>query len=744
MLLSIVLMVKNEEQFLEKTLKALDELRNKIDSELIILDTGSTDSTVEIAKKFTDKVYFDKWNNDFANMRNKSISYAKGEWLLILDADEELLDDTKIINFFESGLYKEYNCASVVLRNIHSEDLKEYTDANNLRMFKRKGFRYEGAIHEQPKYKTPIYNNIAAFNHYGYLYADEDFKQKKLKRNETILLKELKKNPNQPYINFQLGKNYLSLGNKEEALYYMEKSMEEHKKEKCIPEYLYSNLVNVYRELNKFDEAEKICIEYIKNIDDKNIDIYYYLALVHQRVYKYKESIESFKRYIYLIDNYSISTQATSIFADGVTVGLKEKAELGIIENYFYLNEFNKIAKAIKNLSIDQMKSIYHIVIISLIKVNKIDELVNIYNEKLTSEVEKTTFKTNLENVMFRLTKNEKLRLFKALSSIPGNYGTLNKVRLGLKLSKDDINEILKDENYNYYSDLIYYGMNQGYDLIELLKGVSNIDKEKYLQYLVLTKKNKVGEIYDYVINYKSTLQTEKLALLSLMAKILLKGTTISKEKYKKLFNIYINYEYLYLKSIYKGLSDKDIMYYSKDSDEIFVINLKLINDIKNEDKIKYVKEIKELILKYPNFKDGVEEIIEFFKKEISESDEVKNMRNRFIEIIKEFINIGNIGEAEQHIEIYKETFGIDNKIMNLISVLYIIKGEFINADQELKKIFILDPNNFDAIFNIAYVKRGLGEYDEAINFLNYIIENCDDENLIEESKIEIKGINGI
>ena len=77
MLLSIVMMVKNEERYLDKTLYALNDLRKDIDTELIILDTGSTDSTVEIAKKYTDKVYFSKWNDNFADMRNISISYAK-------------------------------------------------------------------------------------------------------------------------------------------------------------------------------------------------------------------------------------------------------------------------------------------------------------------------------------------------------------------------------------------------------------------------------------------------------------------------------------------------------------------------------------------------------------------------------------------------------------------------------------------------------------------------------------------
>lgn len=742
MLLSIVLMVKNEEKFLDETLNALGVLRESIDSELIILDTGSTDNTIKIAKKYTDKVYFEKWNNDFAEMRNKSISYARGEWLLILDADEVLIDSNKIIEFFNNKTYKNYNSASVIIKNIHSEDMKEYSKASNLRMFKREGFRYEGAIHEQPKYKNPIYNNIAEFNHFGYLYIDEDFRQRKLKRNEVILLKEFKKDPGHPYINFQLAKNYLGLGNREEALFYMEASLKQHEKESFIPPYLYSNLANIYRELNKYEETEKLCKEYIKNVDDKNIDIYYYLGAVQQRLYKYNDSIESFKRYLYLVENYDLSTQANNIFSDGMTVGNKETAHLGIIENYFNLNNFANVVKEIKKLTVDQLKNIYYISIISLVKENQMDYLIKLYNEKLNAEIEKSTFKTTLENVIFKLNEIEKQRLFKVLSKIEGNYGLLNKARLGFEFTLEDYNRILNEENYNYFSDLIYYGIDNGHSIENLLKGVSSINKEKYLQYLLTSRKDKVGEIYDYVMNYENTLDIDKLTLISTIAKNIIKVCTISKEKYKKLFKVYLAYEYICIKFRYKGLSDEEIMYYSKDSDEIFVINLHLINKNRNKDKIKYIREIKDLLLKYPNFKNGIEDIIKEFEKSISVLDEVTQMRQRFEEIIKSYLNEGEIEEAKKHIEIYKKTFEKDMNIVNLEAVLYMIKGDFYNADKLLKSIFILDVENFDIVFNIACVKEYLGNDKEVINFLNYILDYSNDEILIKDCENKILEIN--
>lgn len=59
------MMVKNEEKYLDKCLNALKSILENLNAELIVVDTGSTDNTVEIAKKYTNKVYFHQWNNNF-------------------------------------------------------------------------------------------------------------------------------------------------------------------------------------------------------------------------------------------------------------------------------------------------------------------------------------------------------------------------------------------------------------------------------------------------------------------------------------------------------------------------------------------------------------------------------------------------------------------------------------------------------------------------------------------------------
>ena len=86
--LSLCMIIKNEEEHLGE---CLESTRAFID-ELIVVDTGSTDSSVAIARQHGASVFFHKWENDFARHRNQSISYATGDWILILDGDEELME----------------------------------------------------------------------------------------------------------------------------------------------------------------------------------------------------------------------------------------------------------------------------------------------------------------------------------------------------------------------------------------------------------------------------------------------------------------------------------------------------------------------------------------------------------------------------------------------------------------------------------------------------------------------------
>ena len=216
--ISLCMIVKNEEKNLERCLSAIATLVD----EVIIVDTGSTDRTVEIAHKYTDKVYDFTWVNDFSQARNYSISKASYEYILVLDSDEltqsidlkemkRLLSDnpTKIGRLLRIN---EYTRKGILYR---------YKERVN-RLFSKKHYHYEGIIHEQiigfpqiddidfmdlQNSEDETYLIPLTVLHSGYE-GDVLTRSKKTERNISLLMLAHEQHPRDPYILYQLGKSY--------------------------------------------------------------------------------------------------------------------------------------------------------------------------------------------------------------------------------------------------------------------------------------------------------------------------------------------------------------------------------------------------------------------------------------------------------------------------------------------------------------------------------------------------------
>ena len=200
-LLSIGMIVKNEERCLEKCLKALKSLRDAIPCELVVADTGSTDKTREIAEKYADVVFDFKWINDFAAARNAVMDKCTGEWYLTVDADEYFNSSVdEIVSFLTGPLSRKHNYATITQRNFSSPDMSgDYSDFNALRMVRMDtGLRYEGCIHETFPFVvisslTILRNTV--FDHDGYTALSPKHLKEKSKRNMALLERELKEDP---------------------------------------------------------------------------------------------------------------------------------------------------------------------------------------------------------------------------------------------------------------------------------------------------------------------------------------------------------------------------------------------------------------------------------------------------------------------------------------------------------------------------------------------------------------------
>jgi glycosyltransferase involved in cell wall biosynthesis len=206
-MLTIGMIVKNESKILGECLEALSNLRKNVKCELIIVDTGSTDNTVEIAQKYADEVRFFAWTGDFSEARNESLRDAKGDWFMYVDADEIFENTDDIEQFFNSIGHLEYNFGSYVIRNYGTG--KSYSEFAAPRMTRMFGdTKFSGSIHEAIPMHRPVKYFKSFAHHRGYSGSNL---QKKNSRNITNLLNEYEQNPKEVRTIFQITEAYRSV-----------------------------------------------------------------------------------------------------------------------------------------------------------------------------------------------------------------------------------------------------------------------------------------------------------------------------------------------------------------------------------------------------------------------------------------------------------------------------------------------------------------------------------------------------
>ncbi|MBW2319342.1 MAG: glycosyltransferase [Deltaproteobacteria bacterium] len=201
-LLSLCMIVRDEEAMLPR---CLGSVRKYVD-EIIVVDTGSKDRTVQIAEEYGAKVFNHKWEGDFSKHRNQAIGYAKGKWTLVLDADEELKNGSGEI-LRQAIQHDEID--SIELTNISFFN-KGSSEAwvKQIRIFKNSPeVYYSDIVHEQimglkNTKRFPIF-----VNHYGYDLG-EGISEKKHKRNVRLLQEQIKREPDNFFYHLNLSVSY--------------------------------------------------------------------------------------------------------------------------------------------------------------------------------------------------------------------------------------------------------------------------------------------------------------------------------------------------------------------------------------------------------------------------------------------------------------------------------------------------------------------------------------------------------
>lgn len=729
MLLSIAMIVKNEENNLPRTLEALKALKNKIDYEIIIVDTGSSDNTINIAKQYTTKVYKKEWTGNFAQMRNYSINKCKGDWILILDADEVLENPTELIKFFKEKDIKEFNSATLKFKNMLSNKEDDYLIGTLVRLFRnKKEFYYEGRVHEQPRVIKPTKLTNITLLHYGY--SRESFKlmNYKYERNLKLLLEDLKENSNNPYTYFQLAQTYGMANLQEKAFDSIKKAFELVKekddKEKYL--YIYHLLAMHLNSSGEYEGAIELSKEALKYRND-HLDFYYFIAKAYSLLNKYDKAEYYYDEYFklcrrledgYIVDDISVGNMSLArkkeMTKDRFVVAFKNKNYDYIIENYkeyenddieellmytlivggYYKNIFDYYKeKEIKD------KNINNIVLVceKIIKETLKDSILDIYINLLGLD-------KKLDNYINYVYKNEKLKP----NHIDFNNYYIYKSKIFIKYVLEDkknlglIRDLNKNDIYNY--------------LIELIKDYKGIEF-----------------LYDYAKESFLNNDINDLNFLNIVEDLLIKNENIESDEYSNLlYRVFIN-KINYIRSVYnKKIIDS---FYRKvcNKDEVFFMSLLNLFSIYSSDKYKYIKELRKMIKEYPEYKVLINYLKDSIKIDNIDYNVILNEKENLIYNIQILIENNKMEEAEKIMEEIYDFFKYDSKINNLKGIIKYINREYEEALIYIGLSKLFKDDDFDSTYNLALVLQDLNRSKDSLYYYKQALELCKDENIKKE-----------
>lgn len=283
------MIVKNEEHFLGR---CLESARDVVD-EMVIVDTGSTDRTVEIAERYGARVYDHPWQDSFSEARNFGLQFAQGDWLLQLDADEELeREDVPLIREYVRST--EYDGYSVVFLNYGPENA--VYRHRNVRLFRRGCVHYEGIVHNVPVVSGKVFLSPVRIHHHGYNISSDGL-MKKFKRSEALLLRQIREEPENGYARANLVRNLRLQRAFKESIVEAEKALSLLRLSISDRQMVLNDLLYGYFITGDLRKAEEIGRCGLRE-NPYHLDMLFVMGSVMVRQRKFEEAVAYFSEYL--------------------------------------------------------------------------------------------------------------------------------------------------------------------------------------------------------------------------------------------------------------------------------------------------------------------------------------------------------------------------------------------------------------------------------------------------------------
>ena len=324
MKLSVCMMVKDEGHNLYRCLESIKDIAD----EIIIVDTGSTDNTMDIARQYTEKIYEHPWESNFSLHRNQSINYATGDAIFILDADEEVVLKVPPAEFKEhiaDLINRDHLSVSIEFIDIQNE--MPVMNFNSHRIFKAGNIHYEGIVHNKAVFpgEQSIHITNIQIKHYGYDMGEE-MKQKKYKRTKGLLEKRLE-NPDDYEAYFYLAQLEAVMGHHELTIQHASSFIAATEdKDISVQGSIYFTAYRSAFELGQFDIARSFLEQRVAKLTkyDCDIDIAFGLVelgmkigdfeLIEKGISKYLQLYNAISNDELLLNSFTFTFNTSALF----------------------------------------------------------------------------------------------------------------------------------------------------------------------------------------------------------------------------------------------------------------------------------------------------------------------------------------------------------------------------------------------------------------------------------------------
>jgi glycosyltransferase involved in cell wall biosynthesis len=284
--ISLTMIVRDEENNLPNCLKSVEGVFD----EIVIVDTGSTDRTVEIARSFGARVFDFVWVNDFAAARNAALARATGDYAFWLDADDVVDPPQRLtLEALLEGLKAGEEAACVVrcACDPSPDGSGGETVVDHIRLFPvREDVRWTYRVHEQilpalRRANVSVRWTDLTVRHTGYV--DRELRRKKLQRDSKILMEELAERSDDPFVLFNLGSIAIELRDWREALEYLRRSLKGSAPTDSITRKLFALIARSHQMLGEPQLALSACASGLE-IDPQDAELLFREAVVRRHI----------------------------------------------------------------------------------------------------------------------------------------------------------------------------------------------------------------------------------------------------------------------------------------------------------------------------------------------------------------------------------------------------------------------------------------------------------------------------